>query len=391
MTPNGAGPSRSIVMRFNLSNHHLRSGALHLCVNASRVALTLLYAILLALPAHAEEAVTSQNNPMMAWRLKNFPWADRDGDGVLTQDELRLHLEDVRAGRLPKQLQPTYEEVRYGPHGLQKLDLWKAPSDLPTPLLIYFHGGGFMGGSKQGIRSNPRLIQDCLNHGISLVSANYRLAPGNPFPTPMKDGARAIQYVRSRAIGWNVDPKRIAAMGTSAGANMAIWIAVQDDMAEPDNKHDPVLKLSTRLACVVAINGQTFNDPVRIRQEIGGDEMPRIAFQFFGFTSAEDFQTTAGRELCQQASAIDFVTPDDPPMLLSYNGELDATPLPAKTPLQKIIHHPRFGELFKQKMDAAGVECILGYREAPIRHEQIIEFLCDQLRLEPDLTAAKKN
>lgn len=52
---------------------------------------------------------------------------------------------------------PDLAEVKYGPHARNVLDLWKARSDRPTPLVVFIHGGGFRGGSKEALP--PALLQ----------------------------------------------------------------------------------------------------------------------------------------------------------------------------------------------------------------------------------------
>ena len=71
--------------------------------------------------------------------------------------------------------------------------------------------------------------------GISVVSIDYRLTPEHTFPAQMDDVVRAVQFVRSRAQAWNLDPERIAALGGSAGAHLAAWVALHDDMARSDS------------------------------------------------------------------------------------------------------------------------------------------------------------
>ena len=71
----------------------------------------------------------------------------------------------------------------------------------PAPLVVFFHGGGFVGGDK---RSVPGwLVTRCLADGISVASVNYRLSTQSPFPAPMLDGARAIQFLRLKAGNGN--------------------------------------------------------------------------------------------------------------------------------------------------------------------------------------------
>src|SRR3954451_13279006 len=115
---------------------------------------------------------------------------------------------------------PNLADVRYGPFERNVLDLWKAPpragESRPSPLVVFFHGGGFIGGDKSSVPA--WLVEKCLAGGISVAPANYPLSNQSPFPAPMLDGARAIQFLRLKAAEMGIDPARIAACGNSAGA-----------------------------------------------------------------------------------------------------------------------------------------------------------------------------
>ncbi|MCX7011337.1 MAG: alpha/beta hydrolase [Candidatus Sumerlaeota bacterium] len=105
--------------------------------------------------------------------------------------------------------QPNLRDVAYGPHERNDLDLWKAKSDRPTPLAVFFHPGAFMVGDKTWI---PKpFLETCLEKGISVATANYRFSKQAPFPAQLEDGARAIQFLRLHAAEWNLDPKAVAA------------------------------------------------------------------------------------------------------------------------------------------------------------------------------------
>ena len=66
------------------------------------------------------------------------------------------------------------QNAKYGPHERNVLDLWKAESETPTPLVVYIHGGGFRGGDKRSVR--PALLKLCLEAGISVAAINYRFS-----------------------------------------------------------------------------------------------------------------------------------------------------------------------------------------------------------------------
>src|SRR5438067_10904654 len=180
---------------------------------------------------------------------------------------------------------PDMTDVAYGPHERNVMDVWKAKSDRPTPLLVFIHGGGFRQGSKEALQ--PYLLKGCLDNGISVVAINYRLSPEVKFPAHYMDCARALQFARSKAQEWNLDPKRVAASGGSAGAGTSLWLGFHDDMADPKNA-DPVLRESTRLSCMVVFGAQSTYDPRAIKKLVGGRAHEHVALPgFFGLTPEE--------------------------------------------------------------------------------------------------------
>ena len=204
-----------------------------------------------------------------------FRRIDRDGDGFVTKEEDSVFREERARARGAGQgapaggqrIEPTAANVAYGPHERNVLDFWQAGSDTPAPVLVFFHGGGFRNGSKEGV--NGRLLKLCLDGGISFAAANYRLSGQAPYPAQMHDSARAIQTLRHRAAEWNIDPDRIAAYGGSAGAGISLWLGLHDDLADPASE-DPVARLSSRLTCAIGLQAQCTYDPREIRAIVPG-------------------------------------------------------------------------------------------------------------------------
>src|ERR1700683_3156123 len=127
-----------------------------------------------------------------------------------------------KLGPRPYQVKPDFENVHYGPHERNVMDFWKAKSDHPTPLILNIHGGGFVAGDKTA--TPVPMLRDALAHGISVATMNYRYSTQAPYPAPMEDGAHAVQFLRSKAKEWNLDPDRFAATGGSAGAGILMWV-----------------------------------------------------------------------------------------------------------------------------------------------------------------------
>lgn len=257
-----------------------------------------------------------------------------------------------RARQAASSVPPIHANVKYGPHVRNVMDVWLAKSDKPTPILISIHGGGFQKGDK----SVDDVLRDgCLKAGISVFAITYRLSDTAIAPAQHMDAARAIQFIRSKAKEWNLDPKRMACTGGSAGAGISLWLAFHDDMADPKNA-DPILRESTRLTCAAVFNGQTSYDPRVIRDLFPGTDTykPVALSKLFGVSLDNlDAVPPEKLKLFEQVSAINFLTKDDPPVLLCYNSKLD-TPISS----QSIgIHHPKFGMMLKGKMDTLGIEC----------------------------------
>lgn len=165
--------------------------------------------------------------------------------------------------------QPTLSTVRYGDHERHILDFWKAESDLPTPLVLVIHGGGWEGGSKERVQTFVD-VEKLLEAGISVVACNYRLMAAHakdvkpPVKAPLHDAARALQFVRSKAQEWNINKERIGAAGGSAGACSSLWLAYHDDLAIISSK-DLIARESTRLYCAPVKMAQTTLDPQQMK------------------------------------------------------------------------------------------------------------------------------
>ena len=94
----------------------------------------------------------------------------------------------------------------------------------PFPVVVYFHGGGWVIGDKQVYDGGARAIS---KHAQAVVvSVDYRLAPEAKFPAAWDDALAAYKWVAGNAASIKGDPKRLALAGESAGGNLAIATAV---------------------------------------------------------------------------------------------------------------------------------------------------------------------
>ena len=94
----------------------------------------------------------------------------------------------------------------------------------PFPVLVYFHGGGWVIANKDVYDATPRALVNMA--GCMVVSVDYRQAPEHKFPAAHDDAVAAYSWVVKNAPALNGDPRRIAVGGESAGGNLAVATAI---------------------------------------------------------------------------------------------------------------------------------------------------------------------
>lgn len=128
------------------------------------------------------------------------------------------------------------ENISYGSDPAQMLDLYTAndaAAGEARPVLLYVHGGGFVGGSKQGDYYPQSATAWAARNGMVGVNIDYRLAPDHAWPAGRDDLAAAIGWVRESIAEHGGDPERIFLWGHSAGANHVA------DYVQHTDRHGP--------------------------------------------------------------------------------------------------------------------------------------------------------
>jgi acetyl esterase len=328
--------------------------------------------------------LTSQTHEQLKQWLRQFPDADANSDGVLTQSEAqayRAKIRQARQGQVAGKVKPDHADVKYGPHERNVVDLWLAKDAGPRPLVIFIHGGGWVGGDKAQVP--PADIAKLLNAGISVASINYRFSTMAPFPAPIRDGGLAVQFLRHNASQYNLDPARVACYGGSAGAVTSLWLAFHEDLADP-KASDPVLRQSTRLTCAGSIAGPTTIDKKTMDDWFGMKVVTHPAIlPFYGVKTEAELYSEKVQKVAAEASPIEHATKDDPPVYLAFPQDL--MPLPPKHSPGEMVHHPLFGVKLKEKLDSLGVECIFEARNRPQDKYEggLIGFLIAKLTRNP--------
>ncbi|HTW38164.1 MAG TPA: alpha/beta hydrolase [Steroidobacteraceae bacterium] len=135
--------------------------------------------------------------------------------------------EDYRGVRLSR-------DIRYGADERNRLDVF-APESAPgaaRPVLLFVHGGGFVGGDKHlpGSPYNDNVALWALRHGMIGVNMTYRLAPAHRWPAGAQDVQAALAWVRDKIATFGGNPERVFLLGTSAGAVHVASYVVQPSL-----------------------------------------------------------------------------------------------------------------------------------------------------------------
>ncbi len=167
-------------------------------------------------------------DPDVAELLETVQLAGRPPFESLTPAEAREAYAKTRNASAPTPSAVEYIENFEidGPHGpIPARFYWpKNGGALPLPLLVYFHGGGWLLGdldSHDGVCRHLANGADC-----AVLSVDYRLAPEHKFPAAVDDAFAATAWAIDNAAKLNIDPNQVAVGGDSAGGNLAVAVCM---------------------------------------------------------------------------------------------------------------------------------------------------------------------
>lgn len=124
---------------------------------------------------------------------------------------------------------PHVEERMIGvPSGPARVRIYHGGTTAPAPTVVLLHGGGWVMGGLDTYDGFARQIAH--RSGLRCLSVEYALAPEHPFPAPLNDCIAAVRWAVSEGSGFGIDPRRVAVVGDSAGANLvlATCLALRD-------------------------------------------------------------------------------------------------------------------------------------------------------------------
>lgn len=214
----------------------------------------------------------------------------------------------------------THRDLAYRKdgHERQKLDLYlPEKSDRPAPLIIWIHGGGWQGGSKE---NTLPLRQGWVERGYAIASINYRLSGHAVFPAQIEDCKAAIRWLRAHAAQYQIDPTRFGVWGSSAGGHLAALVGTCGNAKTLDvGEH---LDQSSRVQAVCDYYGPT--DLLAF--------VSRPGYENHANSRSPESLLLGGTvkekpELARAANPITYISPDDPPFLIVHGDQDPIVPL----------------------------------------------------------------
>ena len=202
--------------------------------------------------------------------------------------------------------------IAYGEYPRQVLDIWRTPrTPRNAPVIIYFHGGAWTFGDKR--EQGRPMLHEFVERGWVVVTSNYRLSPGHPWPAHIVDAKRVLGFVKKNIANYGGDPQRIVAAGGSAGGHLAALLALgeREEWLSPDQAD--VTDWSVRGCIALYSVLETTGDETHWRGLGHGLRIlleRRVVQQPFSHNVA----------LYEQMSPYHRITPDSPPFLVVQGG-----------------------------------------------------------------------
>lgn len=167
---------------------------------------------------------------------------DELGSGIsppswtLSVETARALLDELFIDDDPQPVESVTDLAIQGPEEPIPVRVYTPAGTPPFPILVYYHGGGWMRGSLDGYDGLCRLIAS--EAGCVVVSVDYRLAPEHPFPAGFDDCYAATEWATEHAESLLGDPARVAVGGDSGGGNLAAGVSLAArDQDGPDIAH----------------------------------------------------------------------------------------------------------------------------------------------------------
>jgi len=287
--------------------------------------------------------------------------SSRKNNLELVRSDSPIDLSDISAN--------FYKGINYGKNKNNSFDIFLPNIKDKTPLVIFVHGGGFVGGDKSKAYKNeyPKQIRTFLKNNIAFATINYRFLgdpKSNGVITSLSDSKRCLQFIRYHSEELNIDKEKIGMYGSSAGSGTSLWLGLHDDMKESSSEN-PIGIESTRLKAVGALETQATYDITKWGSVVFKpfnftfDQMVKSGMEktLLGFYGIHELSELDSEKMIAYRESIDFLTlmsNDDPPIWVENKKYEAGVPQTKK----EINHHPLHAKVLKEQTEKIGLESI---------------------------------
>jgi acetyl esterase/lipase len=249
--------------------------------------------------------------------------------------------------------------VRPTPYGDEKPDYQVVSGHVlvqenPSPVLVFLNSGGWNSSPQTEEVRGTRDSQAFNEAGYSTFFVSHRTLHTDPWPAQIQDVCRAIQFLRSRAKEWNIDPDRIAVTGRSSGGHLAMMAGFVPDPGDPTSS-DPVKRYSSRVQAVIQGVGPA-DLALMLRQLLkkdGAKGLKGILVELLN-VKPEELGTLQFYQQLMLISPMNHIDWNSPPVFLQYLGPENVNS-PNDPRMEWDVHSPISGILLAQRLQSFDV------------------------------------
>ena len=324
--------------------------------------------------------------------MQRYPQADQDGDGVLSEPEKRDLIQKAsgrgkrprpgsasRSGTNSQSAEAVLQQlglkgeldVEYRKNTTQqrnRLDFIypKAKVYEQAPLFIYIHGGGNTGGTKNALYNRSSLIlKELTESGIAVATIDYRVFGAGEelgFHQLFEDCKDALRFLAKHSDRYGIDPHKFITWGTSAGGSKALVTALTDsdflpgENAGPDTEH-------TVIGAISFYGATTYLVPELWKKRL--EKFPGRS-ESKGAMLFKPSHGMSTEEIAELVSADQHLKADSPPILLVHGDTDPVVPIDLSTHLYKMAKEKGIGIELVEVINAGhGFKQVQGNDEAP--------------------------
>lgn len=260
-------------------------------------------------------------------------------------------------------------DLSYGEHEMNTFDVYYRKSDRPKPVIVNFHGSGFVKGDKKYRRSICEILAD---GGAFVVNADYRLAPKYPFPACVCDAISAVNYLPKIADKYNLDLNKIVVCGDSSGGYLSSYVVAAYASSELRRRlslPDFAIKISGFIGFCGVYDVEHM---ISMKEPFG---FARVTGEsYLGIKLKRNLFNLKEYEFYDIISVTDLVNSNWPPSLIIHG--------------KKDLICPKQGDILLEKLRSCGVPCE-EYHATKLLDNHCFHFLYRRAASKGALQAAK--